>query len=102
MADAQYKTFSDFYAFYLTEHSNQTARRLHFTGSSLALACLLFAVIKGLWWYLPLGIVLGYGFAWVGHFVYEKNRPATFKHPFYSFMGDWRMWWEMLMGKLAF
>ncbi len=102
MAEAQYKTFSDFYAFYLSEHSNQTARRLHFTGTSLALACLLFAAFKMLWWYIPLALVLGYGFAWVGHFVYEKNRPATFRHPFYSLMGDWRMWWEMLSGKLAF
>ena len=102
MAEAQFKTFSDFYAFYLTEHSNQTARRLHFVGTSLAFACVLFAAFKMLWWYLPAALVFGYGFAWVGHFVFEKNRPATFSHPFYSLMGDWRMWWEMLSGKLAF
>ncbi|MFT4046636.1 MAG: DUF962 domain-containing protein [Solimonas sp.] len=102
MAATQYRTFSDFYAFYLTGHSNRTARRLHFVGSSLALACLLFALFKMLWWSLLLALVFGYGFAWAGHFFYEKNRPATFRHPFYSFIGDWRMWWEMLSGKLAF
>jgi len=102
MAATQYKTFSDFYAFYLSEHSNQTARRLHFVGTSLALACLLFALFKMLWWYLPLGLVLGYGFAWAGHFIFEKNRPATFRNPIYSLLSDWRMWWEMLTGKLAF
>ncbi len=98
----QYASFAEFYPFYLQEHSNRTCRRLHFIGSSLVLLTAAYALLTGklillLW--LP---VLGYGFAWVGHFVFEKNRPATFKYPFYSLMGDWVMFKDMLTGKIVF
>lgn len=98
----QYASFAEFYPFYLQEHSNRTCRRLHFIGSSLVLLTAAYALLTGklillLW--LP---VLGYGFAWVGHFVFEKNRPATFKYPFYSLMGDWVMFKDILTGKIVF
>lgn len=102
MAESKFKSFSDFYPFYLSEHSNAVARRLHFIGSTLALGLLLSGLIKGLWWYFVAALVCGYAFAWIGHFFFEKNRPATFRHPFYSFAGDWVMWWETLRGKRPF
>ncbi|HBO79652.1 MAG TPA: DUF962 domain-containing protein, partial [Cupriavidus sp.] len=81
--------FADFYPFYLNEHRNRTCRRLHFVGSTVALACLVTLLVTGNAWWLLAALVSGYAFAWVGHFGFEKNRPATFKHPFYSLMGDW-------------
>ncbi len=102
MAETQFKSFSQFYPFYLSEHSNPTARRLHFIGTTLALGLLLSGVIKGMYWYFLAALVCGYGFAWVGHLFFQKNRPATFRHPFYSFAGDWVMWWEMLILKRPF
>ena len=78
-----FKSFADFYPFYLSEHSNRTCRRLHFVGSTLSLLC-------------------GYGFAWVGHFGFEKNKPASFKRPLYSFMGDWVMYKDIWTGKVPF
>ena len=51
---------------------------------------------------LAIAVVQGYAFAWVGHFFFERNRPATFKYPVFSLMGDWRMWWEILIGRRPF
>ena len=96
------KTFAEFYPFYLSEHGNRTCRRLHFVGSTLALACLATALWTGSPVFILYGLLCGYGFAWVGHFVFEKNRPASFGHPFYSLASDWGMWWEMLTGKVPF
>ena len=94
--------FADFYPFYLSEHSDRTNRRLHFIGTTLGLAALLhFLSTLNAWWLLA-GIVAGYAFAWVGHFFVEKNRPATFTYPLYSFMGDWVMWKDILTGKIRF
>ncbi|MGL4573718.1 MAG: Mpo1-like protein [Burkholderiaceae bacterium] len=98
----RYSTFAEFYPFYLTEHSNQTCRRLHFVGTSLALACLLTALFRAQPIYILYGLLLGYGFAWIGHFGFEKNKPASFKQPLYSFMGDWKMWFQILTGKIKF
>mgnify|MGYP001393403313 CR=1 FL=1 len=95
-----FTSFAEFYPFYLGEHQNLTCRRLHFAGSWLVLAILATAVITmNPWWLLGMPLV-GYGFAWVGHFFFEHNRPATFKHPLYSLIGDWVMWWQILQGKL--
>ena len=98
-----YQRFNDFYKFYLSEHSNQSCRRLHFIGTALVLlvfALMLFSVVPwSRWWLLP---IIGYGFAWVGHFFFEKNRPATFRHPLYSFLADWLMFWQILIGKIKF
>ncbi len=95
-----FTSFAQFYPFYLGEHSNRTCRRLHFTGSSLALLCLAMLVFSGNVWWLPAGLLCGYGFAWVGHFAFEKNKPASFKRPLYSFMGDWVMYKDIWTGKI--
>ena len=81
-------SFREFYPCYLSEHGNRTCRRLHFTGTSLGLACALQALESLNFWWLLAGLAVGYAFAWVGHFFFEKNRPATFTHPVYSFLGD--------------
>ena len=96
----RYTTFKDFYPFYLREHSNRACRRMHFTGSTLVLLTLLGVLITGRWWWLLLMPLFGYGFAWMGHFFFEKNRPATFTHPLYSLMGDWVMYWQILRGQV--
>jgi len=98
----EYRKFSEFYPFYLTEHSNRTSRRLHFTGTSLGVAFLLHAFSTLDFRWLLAGLVCGYAFAWVGHFFFEKNRPATFKYPVYSFIGDWVMWKDILTGRISF
>jgi len=96
----KYEHFADFYPFYLTEHNNRTCRRLHFAGSSLGLVCLGMLIATGNWWWLPVGLLCGYLFAWIGHFGFEKNRPASFKQPLYSFMGDWVMYSQIWTGKI--
>lgn len=101
-ADQGYASFAEFFPFYLSEHGNRTCRRLHFVGSTLALACLVMLLVTGNFWWLLAGLVAGYAFAWIGHFGFEKNRPATFKYPFWSFAGDWVMYWRMLTGKIPF
>ena len=94
--------FGDFYPHYLSEHANRLCRRTHFIGSTLALLALFEAILTGdAWWLIGMPIV-GYGAAWIGHFVFEKNRPATFRHPLYSLMGDWVMYKDMLLGRLSF
>jgi hypothetical protein len=95
-----FRSFSDFYPFYLSEHANPTSRRLHFVGTSIAIALLVSAVLTQRWWLVALAGVEGYALAWVGHFFFEHNKPATFKYPRYSFMGDWRLWWEIVTGKI--
>lgn len=95
-----FPTFGAFYPFYLGEHAHRTSRRLHFTDTSLALLWLLAALRTGRWWPAAVALIQGYAFAWVGHFFFEHNRPATFRHPWFSLLGDWRMWWEMLSGRL--
>ena len=96
------RTFADFYPFYLSEHANRVSRRLHFVGSSIALALLIVALLTQVWWLILVALVQGYAFAWVGHFFFEHNRPATFKYPGFSFVGDWRMWWDIVTGKIPF
>ena len=100
--EKQYKTFRDFYPYYLSQHTNPTCRVLHFIGSSIVLAALVVALITSNAWWLAAMPLAGYGFAWVGHFFFEKNRPATFTYPLYSFAGDWVMYSQLLMGKIPF
>ena len=98
----RYTSFREFYPFYLSEHRNRTCRRLHFVGSSLALGCLVALVLTGNAWWLLAGLLCGYGFAWVGHFAFEKNKPASFKQPMYSFCGDWVMYKDIVTGRIPF
>ena len=100
--ESRFATFRDFYPFYLSEHRNATCRKLHFAGTTLVVVLLAAAVATREWWLLALVPVAGYGFAWVGHFAFEKNRPATFKYPGYSLIGDWVMYWQLLTGKIRF
>ena len=102
MAGTRYHSFAEFYPFYLGEHSNRTCRRLHFIGSLLVIGLLAWALASGRWLPLLLVPLAGYGCAWIGHFFFEKNRPATFRHPLYSLIGDWVMFRDMLSGRLKF
>lgn len=97
---SRFASFREFYPFYLSEHANRVSRRLHFIGSCGVLVLIAVAILRGNAWWLLAALVCGYGFAWVGHFFFEKNRPATFQHPLYSLMGDWVMFWQILTGKV--
>lgn len=100
MSQERFSRFSDFYPYYLAEHSHPLCRAMHYIGSTGVLALLVIAWVSGQWLWL-LGVpVMGYGFAWIGHFFIEKNRPATFTCPFYSLAGDWVMYVEFLTGRL--
>jgi len=98
---SRYTNFREFYPFYLSEHANRTCRRLHFVGTSLVIATVVLAIATGNARWLILAPIAGYGFAWVGHFFFEKNRPATFTHPLYSFAGDWVMFWDVLRRRVS-
>jgi hypothetical protein len=97
---ARFQNFVEFYPFYLSQHSNRTCRRLHFVGSCCALGLLSLALVYQSWMIAAAALASGYLFAWTGHMFFEKNKPATFRHPFYSFLGDWAMFKDMLMGKI--
>lgn len=101
LAEKKYKTFWSFYPYYLTEHSNNTNRLLHFIGTLFLLIALMAGVITGKWWFFALIPLLGYGFAWVGHFFIEKNRPATFTYPLYSLASDFVMFWHTITGQIG-
>jgi len=100
MAARDFKSFAEFWPYYLSEHSKTATRVVHGLGILLALVFLGAAIAIGRWWLFPLALVPGYGFAWVGHYFIEKNRPATFTYPLWSFIGDWKMLALMLTGKL--
>lgn len=94
-------SFGEFWPHYLREHSRPATRALHFVGTGLGLALLLAGILTGRAWLVPLALVSGYLFAWVGHLAVERNRPATFSHPLWSFAGDWRMFALFLAGRLG-
>ena len=99
---SRFASFREFYPFYLGEHAHPVSRRLHFVGSCGVLVLLAIAAWQRNGWWLLAALVCGYGFAWVGHFFFEKNRPATFRHPLYSFLGDWVMFKDILTGRIRF
>ncbi len=101
-ANRHFNSFKEFYPFYLQEHKNKICRRLHFIGSGLVLTILFTALYQQQYSWLMLCPLVGYGFAWIGHFFFEKNRPATFTHPIYSFMGDWVMFKDIIIRKVPF
>ena len=100
MEEKRYTTFSSFYPYYLREHKNPVSRSLHFIGTALVIFCLIAGIITGRWVLLIIIPLCGYGFAWFGHFFFEKNKPATFKYPFYSLGSDFVMFWHILTGQL--
>src|SRR5262245_44266689 len=99
--NADIKSFEEFWPFYVREHSKPGCRLLHFIGSTAGLMCLVLAAFLGNPWLLPLGFVVGYGFAWTIHAFIQRNRPATFKYPLWSFMADWKMWKLTLLGRMG-
>jgi hypothetical protein len=94
------RNYSEFWDFYVQEHSKLATRILHFIGTSLGLVLLVWFIARGMWFYIPLSLVVGYAFAWFAHFMVEKNKPATFKYPFWSFISDYKMMWYMLTGRM--
>jgi hypothetical protein len=101
-ATRRFARFAEFYPYYLGEHSDPTCRRLHVLGTSLAIAAAVAAVVLREWWLLAAVPVAGYGFAWIGHVFFERNRPATFRHPLYSLAGDFAMFRDVLRRRIRF
>lgn len=98
--NTNFESLKEFYPYYLTEHQNSTSKLLHFIGTGLIIFILIFGLTTSRYqylWFIPL---VGYGFAWVGHFFFEKNKPATFKYPFYSLASDFIMFFDILSGKV--
>ena len=102
MEEKKFKTLAEFYPYYLMEHRNLTSRILHFIGTGLVVLCLIAALLFHSYYFLLVMPVVGYGFAWVGHFFFEKNKPATFKYPRYSLASDFMLFWDLLSGKQPF
>ena len=100
MTQERYKSFAEFWPYYLSEHSHPGTRVLHLIGTTAGIALIIYLVASGRWWLFPLGLVVGYGFAWFAHFMIEKNKPATFQYPLWSFMGDYKMIALMLTGRM--
>jgi hypothetical protein len=100
MPHDRYNRFADFYPFYLSEHRSAACRRLHFIGTALVIALFATAILSSTWWLLALVPIAGYGFAWIGHFAFEHNKPATFMHPWYSLLGDFAMFRDILLGRI--
>ena len=101
MAEQQFASYEEFFLFYLHEHSDPRNRLMHAAGTTLGLGTVIVAVVIGHPWYALLWPVIAYGFAWTGHFMIEGNKPATFGHPFWSFISDFRMLGLMMTGRLA-
>ena len=100
MAERTYKTFDEFWPYYLREHSGQRTRAIHYAGPALVIAAAIALVLTGNWWWLFAMPLAGYGFAWFAHFFVEKNRPATFTHPWWSLRSDLRMFFLAMSGRL--
>jgi hypothetical protein len=96
---ARLRSFEEFWPFYVAQHLSPINQRLHFVGTTLVLASVLAGLFATRRWF-ALAPIAGYGFAWVGHFVFEKNRPATFTYPLWSLRGDFRMYRLMLLGRM--
>ena len=94
------ENYREFWDFYVSEHRQPFTRYLHFVGTTLGIVLLVLLVRGGHWFYLPLCLVVGYAFAWFSHFFVEKNKPASFKYPWWSFISDYKMMWFMLTGKM--
>jgi hypothetical protein len=95
-----YKSFTEFYHYYLNEHSHMVCRQMHFLGTSGVIALLILFFFTGKLFLLGILPFVRYGFSWIGHLFFEKNRPLTFRHPLYVLGGDLRMFWEILTGRI--
>ncbi len=99
MSEKQYKTFAEFYPYYLSEHKQTGTRITHFIGTSLFFVFVILAIVKFSPVFILYGAISAYGFAWIGHFFIEKNKPATFQYPWMSLKGDFKLYFEILSGK---
>lgn len=93
-------SYGEFFDYYLREHREPGTRYVHFFGTLLGTALLLAAIVTGSWWLVPIGVMVGYGHAWVSHLLIERNKPAAFKYPVWSYVSDYRMLWLWLTGRL--
>ncbi|MBC7798347.1 MAG: DUF962 domain-containing protein [Pyrinomonadaceae bacterium] len=93
--------FTEFWDFYVSEHADYRTRQMHFLGTTLGVILMIWFVSRGTWYCLPLALIPSYAMAWISHFFIERNTPATFKYPLWSFAGDWKMVWFMLQGKMS-
>ena len=100
MSNTKFTSFKDFYPYYLSEHKVKTNKILHIIGSLTGLSFLFYIVYIEKYKFIPISFLFGYTFAWIGHFFFEKNKPATFKYPLYSFIGDWVMLKDIFLGKI--
>lgn len=100
--EKQFNSIREFYPYYLSEHQNPISRILHFIGTGLVLVILIASIINSQFIWLASIPLVGYGFAWVGHFFFEKNKPATFKYPFFSLGSDFILFFDLLRGKQKF
>jgi hypothetical protein len=100
MPNSEIKTFAEFWPYYVGEHSKRATRVLHYCGTAIATGSLVWLIATGRWYFFPLAFIPGYAFAWVAHFLVEHNKPATFKHPLWSFISDYKMFGMMLLGRM--
>lgn len=100
--EKKYKSLKEFYPFYLSQHQNTACRILHFTGTSLFFFVFFGAFLFHKISFMILCPIVGYGFAWIGHFFFEKNKPATFQYPWYSLVSDFWLYFDILGGKQSF
>ena len=100
MSTRRYNSFSEFWPFYVAEHSKPATRWLHLLGTTAGLLTVVYFIASGRWWLFPLGLIPGYGCAWLAHFLIEKNKPATFEYPLWSFVADYKMIALMLTGRM--
>ena len=96
----KFDSLNEFYPYYLSEHLNKTCRAFHFIGTSLIFILILSALLTQTFWLIAIVPFAGYGFAWIGHFVFEKNKPATFQYPLYSLASDFIMYWHTITFQL--
>ena len=100
MADQEFRTFEEFWPFYVKEHQKKATRILHFIGTTAAMGCVAGGLLTKRRWLLAVAPVAGYGPAWISHFFIEGNKPASFMHPLWSFRADLVMWSKMVRFKM--
>ena len=94
------KNFQEFWPFYLHEHSRASTKMVHFVGTSIGLILMVYMIVSSQWWIFPIGLVGVYGVLFASHFIFEKNKPATLKNPYWSFLADLKMWFYILTGRI--